>query len=142
MTFPLLSALAHSPLGQTQGGGGKGAVGYQSAPRTTSIFLPLLAFLPATLFLEKGRPLFFPSANINGAFRAWCSSRWAFHSQPPIHRAGRGNGNGKYRALWDKCSRKEPRANVQGIPGTRRLVMGMQRQELVCCRELLGCSFH
>lgn len=91
--------------GQTQGGGSNGWSGSNqlslSALRATCIFLHLLAFLPATLFLEEGRPLFFQSANTRWAFWAWRSSWWALNSQPPIHRAGRGNGSWKYRARWD-----------------------------------------
>lgn len=70
-----------------------------SSPRTTSIFLQFLSFLPTSLLLEKWRPLFFPSANTSRVFQAWRLSQWAVNNQSSIHRAGRGNGNVKYRAL-------------------------------------------
>lgn len=70
-----------------------------SAPRTTSIFLQFVSFLPTSLFWEKWRPLFFPSANTSWVFQAWRSSWWAANNQSSIHRAGCGDGNVKYRAL-------------------------------------------
>lgn len=99
-TFPSLSALAHS-FGADTGRKQKGL--RISAPRSTSIFWRFLSFLPATLFLGKWRPLFFPSANTDRVFQAWRSSCWTVYSQPTLHRAGLVKWNAKYMALLDKC---------------------------------------